>query len=93
VWTSRREAGWAIRPPRGSITRLLTVAVGPDKRGAPVASGALLSAPSKVNVAYEGALYLFKTEAQLAGNGYACTAAVPVTGTAGLSVATSYSGR
>ena len=37
-------------------------------------------------------LYLFKTMAQLANDGYGGTAAVPVPGTRGLSVVSPYSG-
>ncbi len=55
-------------------------------------SGALLSAPGKVYVSYQGDLYLFKTMAQLADDGYGGTAAVPVAGTGGVSVVSSYSG-
>ena len=57
-----------------------------------IASGALLSAPGKVYVSYSGALYPFKTSAQLDRDGYGGTAAVPVPGTGGLGVVSSYSG-
>ncbi len=71
---------------------VLTGPVGPAQTGTTIASGALLSAPGKVYVSYQGDLYLFKTMAQLADDGYGGTAAVPVAGTGGVSVVSSYSG-
>ena len=65
---------------------MLTGPVGPAQRGTTIASGALLSAPGKVYVSYQGDLYLFKTMAQLADDGCGGTAAVPVAGTAGVRV-------
>ncbi len=70
----------------------LAGAVGGAETNAAVASGVLLSAPGKVYVSYQGDLYLLKSEAQLAVDGYGGTAAVPVPGTGGLSVFTMYSG-
>ena len=57
-----------------------------------IASGVLLSAPGKVYVSYSGALYPFKTMAQLDSDGYGGTAAVPVPGTGAVGVVSSYSG-
>jgi hypothetical protein len=71
---------------------VLVGSVGPPQRGAAIAAGALISAPGKVYVSYQGALYLFKTLAQLANDGYGGTAAAPVGGTGGLSVVVRYSG-
>ena len=62
-----------------------------DKGGA-IAGGVLLSAPGQVYVSYSGALYVFKTTAQLDRDGYGGTTAVTVPGTAGLSVVSPYSG-
>jgi hypothetical protein len=70
----------------------LAGAVGTAETSAEIASGLLLSAPGKVYVSYQGDLYLFKSEAQLAVDGYGGTAAVPVPGTGGLRVFTMYSG-
>jgi hypothetical protein len=67
--------------------------VGRAATGAAIDSGALLSAPVKVYVSYQGALYLFKTTTQLANDGYDGTAAVPVPGPRGLSVVPTYSGK
>ena len=66
--------------------------VGGAETSAALASGVLLSAPGKVYVSYQGRLYLFKSEAQLAVDGYGGTGAVPVPGTGGLSVFTVYTG-
>ena len=66
--------------------------VGGAETSAALASGVLLSAPGKVYVSYQGDLYLFKAEAQLAVDGYGGTAAVPVPGTGGLNVFTVYLG-
>jgi hypothetical protein len=71
---------------------VLVGSVGPPQRGAAIATGALISAPGKVYVSYQGALYLFKTLAQLANDGYGGTAAAPVAGPGGLSVVVRYSG-
>jgi hypothetical protein len=70
----------------------LTGPVGATETSASVAGGVLLSAPGKVYVSYQATLYPFKSMAQLASDGYAGTAAVPVPGTGGLTVVPSYSG-
>ncbi|HTT91594.1 MAG TPA: hypothetical protein VMF65_18715, partial [Acidimicrobiales bacterium] len=70
----------------------LAGAVGGAETSASIASGVLLSAPGNVYVSYQGDLYPFKAMAQLAADGYGGTAAVPVPGTGGLSVVSSYSG-
>jgi hypothetical protein len=72
--------------------KVLTGPVGAAQRTAAVASGTLLSAPGQVYVAYSGALYPFKTSAQLDRDGYGGTDAVPVPGTGGLGHVSSYSG-
>ncbi len=71
---------------------VLTGSVGAVQRSAAIASGTLLSAPGKVYVSYSGALYPFKTKAQLDRDGYGGTPAVAVVGTGGLGVVSSYSG-
>ncbi len=60
---------------------MLHGSVGSAATRAAIASGVLLSAPGRVYVSYQGALYRFKTTAQLASDGYGGTAAVPVPGT------------
>ena len=77
---------------KGDKAQVLTGPVGAAQKSAAIASGTLLSAPGKVYVAYSGALYLFKTTAQLDRDGYGGTDAVPVPGTGGLGVVSSYSG-
>ena len=72
--------------------KVLTGSVGAVQRSAAIASGTLLSAPGKVYVSYSGALYPFKTKAQLDRDGYGGTPAVAVPGTGGLGVVSSYSG-
>jgi MBG domain (YGX type) len=67
-------------------------AVATAETSAAIASGVLLSAPGKVYVSYQGGLYLFKSEGQLAVDGYGGTGAVPVPGTGALSVFTVYTG-
>ncbi len=71
---------------------VLKGSVGATLKGAAVASGALLSAPGTVYVSYAGALYPFKTSAQVGRDGYGGTAAVPVPGTGAVGVVSSYSG-
>ena len=71
---------------------VLDGSVGQAPTGAAPASGVLVSAPGKVYVSYQGALYLFKTVAQLARYGYGGSAAVTAAGTDGLSVVSSYLG-
>ncbi len=73
--------------------KVLDGPVGPAETEAAIASGALLSAPRKVYVSYQGALYLFRTRAQLASDGYGGTAAVPVAGTGALSIISPHSGQ
>ena len=43
-------------------------------------------------VSYHGQLFIFKSIAQLVGDGYGGSAAVPVPGTAGLPVVIGYAG-
>jgi predicted outer membrane repeat protein len=71
---------------------VLKGSVGATLKGAAVARGALLSAPGTVYVSYAGALYPFKTSAQVGRDGYGGTAAVPVPGTGAVGVVSSYSG-
>ena len=66
--------------------------MGAAQTSAAIASGTLLSAPGRVYVTYSGALYLFKTAAQLDRDGYGGTDALAVPGTGGLGVVSSYSG-
>jgi hypothetical protein len=75
-----------LRVERTDTATVLKGVVGAADTGATTATGLLLSAPDKVFVAYQGSLYLFKSPAQLAADGYAGTAAVPVPGPAGLNV-------
>jgi hypothetical protein len=83
----------ALATVRASDTaKTLVGPVSPAQGGAAVADGALLSAPGGVYVGYEGDAYPFKAMSQLAEDGYSGTAAVPVPGTAGLSVIFGYSG-
>jgi hypothetical protein len=86
-----RVAGLA-RAQSADRATVLDGPVGQAETGAAPASGALVSAPGKVYVSYQGGLYLFKTLAQLARYGYGGSAAVPVAGTGGLGVVVSYSG-
>ena len=72
--------------------RTLSGSVGAADTRAVIAGGVLLTASGRVYVSYQGVLYPFKRMAQLLADGYAGTAAVPVPGTGGLSVVTSYSG-
>jgi hypothetical protein len=78
---------------QADTAQVLAGHVGLAATGAAIAGGALLSAPEKVYVSYQGALYLFKTTTQVANDGYGGTAAVPVPGPGGLSVVAAYSGR
>lgn len=72
--------------------KVTTGSVGAAQKTAAIASGALLSDPGKVYVGYSGALFPFKTTAQLDRDGYGGTVAVAVPGTGGLGVMSSYSG-
>ena len=72
--------------------RTLSGSVGAAETRAVIAGGVLLTASGRVYVSYQGALYPFKSMAQLVADGYAGTAAVPVPGTGGLSVVPSYTG-
>ncbi len=69
----------------------LTGTVGPAETGASMAAGVLVSAPGMVYVSYQGSLYLFDTLAQLAADGYAGSAAVPVPSAGGLRAVVQYS--
>jgi hypothetical protein len=80
------------RVQRADKAKSLTGPVGAGQRSAAIASGVVLSAPGKVYVTYSGALYQFKTRAQLDRDGYGGTAAVPVPGTGSLRVVSPYSG-
>jgi hypothetical protein len=71
---------------------VLRGSVGPLDMAADMVSGVLLSVPGKVYVSYHGAVFPFKTTAQLTNDGYNGTAAVPLPGTGSLSVASSYAG-
>jgi hypothetical protein len=62
------------------------------EKSAGIASGVVLSALGPVYVSYQGYLYAFNSMAQLRADGYGGTAAVPVPGTGGLSLA-SYGGQ
>jgi hypothetical protein len=77
---------------RADKATVLDGSVSSAEAGAAVASGALLSAPGKVYVSYQGDLYPFKGKRQLTADGYGGTGAVPVPGTGGLSVSATYSG-
>ena len=81
-----------VRVQKADQADVLEGLVGAAQRTAPVASGALLSVPGKVYVSYSGALYPFKTSAQVDRDGYGGTAAVPVPGIGDLDVVSSYSG-
>ena len=59
---------------------------------ASLADGTLLSGSGPVYVSYRGQLFIFKSIAQLIGDGYGGSAAVPVPGTAGLPVVIGYAG-
>ncbi|HTT92629.1 MAG TPA: Ig-like domain-containing protein [Acidimicrobiales bacterium] len=80
------------RVQKADKAKVLMGSVGTAEKSAAIAGGVLLSAPGQVYVSYSGALYVFKTTAQLDGDGYSGTTAVTVPGTAGLSVVSSYSG-
>ncbi len=72
--------------------QVLSGHVASAQENAGVASGIELSAPGRVYVTYQGDLYPFKSISQLRTDGYGGTAAVPVPGTAGLTVVATYSG-
>ena len=72
--------------------RTLSGSVGAAETRTVIAGGVLLTASGRVYVSYQGALYPFKSMAQLVADGYAGTAAVPVPGTGGLSIVPSYTG-
>ena len=80
------------RVQKADKAKVLTGSVGVGQTSTAIASGVLLSAPGTVYASYSGALYPFKTMAQLDRDGYGGTAAVPVSGTGGLGVVSSYSG-
>jgi hypothetical protein len=77
---------------RADSAETLSGAVGTAQTSAAIADGALLGSPGGVYVGYEGNAYPFEAMSQLARDGCSGTAAVPVPGTAGLSVAFPYSG-
>jgi hypothetical protein len=85
--------GQLVRVQKADKVVVLDGTVGPAERGAAIAGGVLLSVSLPVYVSYQGALYPFRAPAQLADDGYGGTAAIPVAGTAGLSVVYPYSGR
>ena len=64
----------------------------PTQTGASIATGVLLSVSGEVYVAYVGHLFGFKSQAQLALDGYKGTAAVTAPNLGGLSVVTGYTG-
>jgi hypothetical protein len=72
--------------------RELKGAVTTAQRSAGIAGGVVLSALGPVYASYGGDLYGFSSMAQLKADGYGGTAAVPVPGTGGLTVA-AYSGE
>ena len=84
-----RSAAEVGRVEKADHVQMTYGAISRADTGAAIAAGVLISAPGKVYVSYQGALYLFKTEALLANYGYAGSAAVPVAGTGGLSVVSS----
>ena len=88
---SRRLSAFE-RVQKADKAKVLTGSVGAAQKSAAIASGVLLSAPGTVYVSYAGELYPFKTTAQLDRDGYGGTAAVPVPGTGGVGVVSSYSG-
>ena len=77
---------------RADRADVLSGSVGPVDTAADMTGGVLLSVPGKVYLSYHGVLFPFKTTAQLANDGYNGTAAVPVPGTGGLTVASLYAG-
>ena len=77
---------------RADRADVLSGSVGPVDMAADMTGGVLLSVPGKVYLSYHGVLFPFKTAAQLANDGYNGTAAVPVPGTGGLTVASLYAG-
>jgi hypothetical protein len=70
----------------------LTGTISSTQTGASIATGTLLSVAGEVYVAYVGNLFGFKSQAQLAADGYKGTAAVTATNLGGLSVVTGYTG-
>jgi hypothetical protein len=62
-------------------------------KSATVANGALLSTSGVVYISYGGDLWPFSSQAQLATDGYGGTAGLPVPGTGGIVVVTSYGGH
>jgi sugar lactone lactonase YvrE len=83
---SEVEQADTARVLRGTVTFAQT--------SAPIAGGVLLSVAGGhgVFVSYNGDVYLFKTKAQLAKDGYGGTAAVPVPGQGRLASVSPYSG-
>jgi Bacterial Ig domain len=80
------------RVQKADKARVLMGSVGTAEKAAAIAGGVLLSTAGRVYVSYSGALYVFKTTAQLDRDGYGGTTAVTVPGTAGLTVVSSCSG-
>jgi hypothetical protein len=77
---------------KGDKARVLSGLVSSYLTSASLPDGTLLSASGPVYVSYRGQLFSFKSVAQLVGDGYGGTAAVPVPGTAGLPVVIAYIG-
>ena len=77
---------------RGDKAQVLTGPVSSSLTSASLADGTLLSGSGTVYVSYRSQLFIFKSIAQLIGDGYGGTAAVPVPGTAGLPVVIGYAG-
>ncbi|HTW07952.1 MAG TPA: hypothetical protein VME46_10595, partial [Acidimicrobiales bacterium] len=78
---------------RTDHARPLVAPIGSAQVGTPLATGTLLNAMGEVYVAYEGDLWPFKSEAQLVGDGYGGTPAVPVPSTGGATLVATYSGE
>ena len=92
--------GPSVSPRPAELTRIqkantatvLTGSVTSSNTSATVAGGVLLSVSPGVYVTYQGAAYPFKTMTQLANDGSAGTAGVPVPHTGGLPVVSPYAG-
>ena len=80
------------RVQRSDRAKVLVGMVPAAERAVQVASGVLISAPALVYVAYDGALWPFKSAAQLASDGYGGTPAVTVPGPDGAAVMSAYTG-
>jgi hypothetical protein len=72
--------------------KVLVGTVTQAQQEATMANGVLLSTSGLVYVSYRGDLWPFKSQDQLLSDGYGGTAAVPVPGTSGVGVVTTYSG-